>query len=76
VADYTCTPEFWRRVRCGTLQADVAAPDDVSKLNKLLAGRVDVVPLGRNVAYDLLGAKFSPEQALRASGECQLGSPT
>ena len=64
VADYTYTPDFWRMVKDGTLQADVA-PDDVSNLHKLLAGRVDVVPLDRNVACDLLGAKFTGEQARR-----------
>lgn len=74
VADYTYTPAFWQMVRDGTLRADVA-PDDVSNLNKLLAGRVDVVPLDRNVACDLLGAKFTGEQARRVKAHPKLFVP-
>ena len=74
VADYTYTPDFWAMVKDGSLQADVA-PDDVSNLNKLLAGRVDVVPLDRNVACDLLGARFTGEQARRVRAHPQLFVP-
>ncbi|WP_082836258.1 transporter substrate-binding domain-containing protein [Acidovorax sp. GW101-3H11] len=74
VADYSYTPVFWRMVKDGTLRADVA-PDDVSNLNKLLAGRVDVVPLDRNVACDLLGAKFTGEQAHRVRAHPKLFVP-
>ena len=74
VADYSYTPVFWRMVKDGTLRADVA-PDDVSNLNKLLAGRVDVVPLDRNVACDLLGAKFTGEQARRVRAHPKLFVP-
>lgn len=74
VADYTYTPEFWRMVKDGSLQADVA-PDDVSNLNKLLAGRVDVVPQDRNVACDLLGAKFTGEQPHRVRAHPKLFVP-
>lgn len=74
VADYTYTPDFWRMVKDGTLQSDVA-PDDVSNLHKLLAGRVDVVPLDRNVACDLLGAKFTGEQAHRVRAHPKLFVP-
>ncbi|WP_298213008.1 transporter substrate-binding domain-containing protein [Acidovorax sp.] len=74
VADYTYTPEFWRMAKDGLLLADVA-PDDVSNLNKLLAGRVDIVLLDRNVACDLLGSKFTGEQARRVRAHPKLFVP-
>ena len=74
VADYSYTPAFWRMVKDGRLRADVA-PDDVSNLNKLLAGRVDVVPLDRNVACELLDAKFTGEQARRVRAHPRLFVP-
>lgn len=74
VADYTYTPEFWRMVKDGQLQTDVA-PDDVSNLNKLLAGRVDIVPLDRNVACDLLGSRFTGQQARRVKAHPKLFVP-
>lgn len=58
IANYTYTPEMWQLLRQGRLQGD-ATPDDLLALRKLLARRVDVVPIERNVACYLLARHFS-----------------
>jgi polar amino acid transport system substrate-binding protein len=67
VQSYTYTPEFWSLLRAGTLTT-VSAPDDLAHLRLLLGGRVDVVPMERNVACYLLQHHFvdSDVQDLRA----------
>ena len=61
------TPEFWELQKSGALKVDFAA-DDLSNLRLLVAGRLDVVPLERNVACYLMAAHFKPDEvsALRA----------
>jgi polar amino acid transport system substrate-binding protein len=63
----TYTPEFWALQKSGTVKMEFGA-DDLSNLRLLVAGRVDVVPLERNVACYLMGMHFKPEQvaSLRA----------
>lgn len=64
IRDYTYTTEFWALLKNGTLHGDYT-PNDVLGLRKLLADRIDVIPMERNVACDLLATHFSPEEADR-----------
>ena len=61
------TPEFWELQKSGVLKVEFAA-DDLSNLRLLVAGRLDLVPLERNVACYLMAAHFKPTEvrALRA----------
>lgn len=61
--DYTYTPEIWAAARAGQLRHETP-PNDVLGLRMLLAKRIDVLPLDRNVACDALLAQFdASEQA-------------
>lgn len=62
IRDYTYTPEFWRLVQAGRLQTDNTT-DDLAGLRKLLLRRIDVLPIERNVACDLLARHFSQAEA-------------
>ena len=62
VQSYTYTPEFWRLQAAGTLNVSLAG-DDLANLRLLLAGRLDVVPIERNVACYLMGAHLVPAEA-------------
>lgn len=53
VRTYTYTPEFHALFASGRLRVDWT-PDDIALLQKLAAGRVDVVLLDRNVACTLI----------------------
>ncbi|MBC7919082.1 MAG: transporter substrate-binding domain-containing protein, partial [Rhodoferax sp.] len=57
----TYTPEFWELQKSGALKVEFAA-DDLSNLRLLVAGRLDLVPLERNVACYLMGAHFQPAE--------------
>lgn len=61
VQSYTYTPEFWEMQKAGTLKVEVAQ-DDLGNLRRLLAGRVDVVVIERNVACYLMNAYFKQEE--------------
>ncbi len=67
VAEYTYTPELWQAARAGLLRYEQPRNDVVS-LRMLLLGRIDVLPLDRNVACDTLAHQFTPAegQALSA----------
>lgn len=67
VQSYTYTPEFLALLKAGTLTT-VTAPDDLASLRLLLGGRLDVVPMERNVACYLMQHHFmdSEVQDLRA----------
>ncbi|ARV19032.1 hypothetical protein AEP_02104 [Curvibacter sp. AEP1-3] len=67
VQSYTYTPEFWAMHKAGTLKT-VVAPDDIANLRLLIGGRLDVVPMERNVACYLMQHHFmdSEVQDLRA----------
>ena len=60
VQSYTYTPEFWQMQKAGSLQVEFAQ-DDLGNLRRLVAGRVDVVVIERNVACYLMNANFKPE---------------
>jgi len=53
VRSYTYTPEFWKLQKSGVLNT-VVMPDDLASLRLLLSGRLEVVPMERNVACYLL----------------------
>ncbi|MBB5203251.1 polar amino acid transport system substrate-binding protein [Inhella inkyongensis] len=60
--DYTYTPELWSAARAGTLISS-SVPNDLAGLKMLQAGRIDVLPLERNVACDLLVQHFDDAAA-------------
>lgn len=62
VHSYTYTPEFWRLQKAGTLNVALAG-DDLANLRLLLAGRLDVVAIERNVACHLMAAHLQPAEA-------------
>lgn len=62
VPSYTYTPEFWALQKEGTLNVAMAV-DDLANLRLLLAGRIDVVPIERNVACDLMRTYLLPDEA-------------
>ena len=67
VQSYTYTPEFWAMQKSGALKVEVAQ-DDLSNLRRLVAGRVDVAVIERNVACYLMKEHFTPDEvaSLRA----------
>jgi polar amino acid transport system substrate-binding protein len=71
IANYTYTPELWQGLREGKLRGD-ATPDDLLALRKLLAHRVDLVPIERNVACYLLARHFSVAEADRLQAHPRL----
>jgi len=64
VRDYTYTPELWAEARAGRLKFEQPS-NDLSSLRMLLAGRIDVLPIERFVACDLLGKHFSAAEQAR-----------
>ncbi|WP_269531574.1 ABC transporter substrate-binding protein [Chitinimonas sp. BJYL2] len=64
IKDYTYTPEIWAMAQSGELKTD-STPDDLAALRKLVSGRVDISPMERNVACDLLARHFSEGEANR-----------
>lgn len=71
VRDYTYTPEFWSKIQSGELDGD-ATPTDLAGLRKMLLGRIDVLPMERNVACDLLGHHFKPAEAAQFAAHPRL----
>ncbi len=67
VQSYTYTPEFWALQKSGVLNTSVAQ-DDLANLRLLVSGRLDVVPMERNVACYLMQHHFQDQevQDLRA----------
>lgn len=62
IRDYTYTPEFWAAVRSGRLTSS-SVPNNLAGLKMLQAGRIDVLPLERNLACDLLAQHFDDAAA-------------
>ena len=54
--------EFNQQVAAGRLIPDVA-PDDVTNLRKLLAGRIDLFPIDQEVGQYLIARNFPPRLA-------------
>ncbi len=61
VQSYTYTPEFWALQKSGALTVEVAQ-DDLSNLRRMVAGRVDVTVIERNVACYLMNEHFTPDE--------------
>ncbi|WP_240538577.1 ABC transporter substrate-binding protein [Rhodoferax sp. PAMC 29310] len=66
IQDYTYTPEIWAMVKTGELTVERLANDEAA-LKMLLTNRIDVAPMERNVACDLLRRNFNTEEAHRLS---------
>lgn len=62
IRDYTYTPEFWALLSNKTLHGD-NTPNDLAGLRKMIRGRIDAMPMERNVACDLLKHNFSAKEA-------------
>lgn len=61
VQSYTYTPEFWALQKSGVLTVEVAQ-DDLSNLRRMVAGRVDVTLIERNVACYLMNEHFTRDE--------------
>ncbi len=59
----TYTPEFWTLQKAGVLKVEFAK-DDLNNLRLLVAGRIDVLPMERNMACALMKTHFKPEETL------------
>lgn len=75
VRDYTYTPGLWAMAQAGELKVE-NLPDDISALKLLLLGRIDLAPMERNVACDLLRRKFSKEEAAQLTAHPKLMTET
>ena len=61
VQSYTYTPEFWDLYKAGSLRLEIGQ-DDLGNLRRLVAGRVDLAVIERNVACYLMNAHFKPAE--------------
>lgn len=75
VRDYTYTPEFWSKVQKGELHGDNTS-DDLVGLKKLALGRIDVMPMERNVACDLIKRNLGEPDASRLAAHPRLLTDT
>ncbi|QDL55828.1 substrate-binding periplasmic protein [Rhodoferax aquaticus] len=71
IQDYTYTPQIWAMANAGELKVE-RVQDDRAALKMLLLDRVDVSPMERNVACDLLQKNFTPAEASRLSAHPKL----
>lgn len=71
IPDYTYTPEIWEMANRGELKIDKLS-SDLAALRMLLMKRVDVSPMERNVACDILSRNFSPAEAAQLSAHPKL----
>ena len=71
VRDYTYTPALWAMAKAGEIKVE-NLPDDISAIKLLLLGRVDLAPMERNVACDLLRRHFSAEEAAQLTAHPKL----
>ncbi|CAN5722276.1 transporter substrate-binding domain-containing protein [soil metagenome] len=71
IQDYTYTPEIWSMASKGDFRSD-KLPNDLTALRMLLLKRVDVVPMERNVACDILSRNFSAAEAAQLSAHPKL----
>lgn len=66
VQDYTYTPEIWAMSAAGDFKSDKLATD-VAAIKMLLLDRLDVAPMERNVACDVLQKNFTDADAAKLS---------
>lgn len=66
IQDYTYTPEIWSMAQAGEFKSD-KLPNEAAAIRMLLLERVDVAPMERNVACDVLQKNFSEADAAKLS---------
>lgn len=71
IKDYTYTPQIWSMADKGEFKSDKLA-NDLAALRMLLLKRVDVAPMERNVACDLLSRHFSATEAAQLAAHPKL----
>ena len=71
VPEYTYSPDIWAGARSGQLRSE-SPRNDLISLRMLLAGRIDLLPLDRNVACDVLTHQFSAAEQARLSAHPRL----
>jgi polar amino acid transport system substrate-binding protein len=62
IQDYTYTPEIWAKTNAGDFKSD-KLPNEAAAVKMLLLDRVDVAPMERNVACDVLRTSFTDAEA-------------
>lgn len=71
IQDYTYTPEIWAKANAGEFKVD-KLPNEAVAIKMLLLDRVDVAPMERNVACDVLHTSFSEADATKLSVDPKL----
>lgn len=66
IQDYTYTPEIWAMAQSGAFKSD-RLPNEAAAIRMLLLDRVDVAPVERNVACDVLQKNFTDQDAAKLS---------
>ena len=66
IQDYTYTPEIWTMANAGDFKSD-KLPNEAAAIKMLLLDRVDVAPMERNVACDVLQKNFTDAEAAKLS---------
>ena len=66
IQDYTYTPEIWSMANAGGFKSD-KLPNEAAAIRMLLLDRVDVAPMERNVACDVLQKNFTDADAAKLS---------
>ena len=66
IQDYTYTPEIWSMANAGNFKSD-KLPNEAAAIRMLLLDRVDVAPMERNVACDVLQKNFTDADAAKLS---------
>ncbi|MEN9868809.1 MAG: hypothetical protein RL748_4399 [Pseudomonadota bacterium] len=64
IQDYTYTPEIWAMANAGKFRMD-RHKDDLAVLKMMLLDRVDIAPMERNVACDLLSRHFTAAESAK-----------
>lgn len=66
IQDYTYTPEIWQAANAGVFKSEKLL-DEKTLLKMMLLQRIDIAPLERNVACDMLMHSFTPQEAAKLS---------
>ncbi|MES2584803.1 MAG: transporter substrate-binding domain-containing protein [Pseudomonadota bacterium] len=66
IQDYTYTPQIWSMAQAGDFKSD-KLPNEAAAIKMLLLDRLDVAPMERNVACDVLQKNFSDADAAKLS---------
>lgn len=66
IQDYTYTPEIWTMANAGAFKSDKLSNESAA-IKMLLLDRVDVAPMERNVACDVLQKNFTDDDAAKLS---------